>query len=172
MSPYNNPTTPVEDCDCPQSEHRHGTRISYVVHRCRCDDCREANLAYQRHRPGLREGRMVMPWAPPDFKHAACRGLNDVMFDDLHPARAIEICSTCVHEDDCAVWAIEHRIPHGIWGGTKPSQRRRAAPTRQKKEDASVTDPELDEMARQLVGRLDPIGHMEETLVRASRRTA
>lgn len=30
-------------CNCPQAVHVHGSRTTYVVHRCRCDACREDN---------------------------------------------------------------------------------------------------------------------------------
>lgn len=33
---------------------RHGTRTGYVTHRCRCVDCRAANLAYAKERDRLR----------------------------------------------------------------------------------------------------------------------
>lgn len=34
-------------CDCPQARHVHGLRVTYVRHRCRCDECREANRVHQ-----------------------------------------------------------------------------------------------------------------------------
>lgn len=38
---------PLAGCDCPQTRHVHGLRVTYVRHRCRCDDCREANRLHQ-----------------------------------------------------------------------------------------------------------------------------
>lgn len=38
------------DCQCKRAKHQHGTRIAYVVDKCRCDDCREAATAYERNR--------------------------------------------------------------------------------------------------------------------------
>ena len=47
---YDAPTVRHDDCNCAETDHWHGTRACYTVHRCRCDDCRAANTAYQRHR--------------------------------------------------------------------------------------------------------------------------
>lgn len=38
------------DCQCKRAKHQHGTRIAYVVDKCRCDDCREAATSYERNR--------------------------------------------------------------------------------------------------------------------------
>lgn len=39
---------PVRDCTCKEARHEHGTPNAYVVDRCRCRDCREANNARRR----------------------------------------------------------------------------------------------------------------------------
>lgn len=38
------------DCQCKVAQHSHGTRVAYVVDRCRCTECREAATAYERNR--------------------------------------------------------------------------------------------------------------------------
>lgn len=38
------------DCACKKARHEHGTRLGYVVDKCRCEDCREAATAYERNR--------------------------------------------------------------------------------------------------------------------------
>lgn len=45
-------------CDCPRSNHRHGTNRNYVVHHCRCFACRVAHANAQhayRHGQSWRE---------------------------------------------------------------------------------------------------------------------
>lgn len=39
--------------------------------------------------------------------------------------RAKEICQTCPVQDECLQYALEHRIEHGVWGGTSARERRR-----------------------------------------------
>lgn len=36
----------VRDCHCPRARHQHGTRNAYVIDRCRCRACRDANITY------------------------------------------------------------------------------------------------------------------------------
>lgn len=43
-------STRHEDCRCPRTQHVHGSRTTYVVHKCRCDACREDNRIMQRQR--------------------------------------------------------------------------------------------------------------------------
>ena len=38
------------DCQCKRAQHQHGTRTAYVVDRCRCRSCRDANTAAARER--------------------------------------------------------------------------------------------------------------------------
>lgn len=38
------------DCDCPRAVHEHGSRTTYVVHRCRCAECTAANRVAARAR--------------------------------------------------------------------------------------------------------------------------
>jgi len=36
---------------------------------------------------------------------------------------AVEICSSCPLMNECAKFALEERIPHGVWGGLTETQR-------------------------------------------------
>jgi WhiB family redox-sensing transcriptional regulator len=38
---------------------------------------------------------------------------------------AKRICTGCPVKDVCLEYALEHRIDHGVWGGTSERQRRR-----------------------------------------------
>ena len=38
---------------------------------------------------------------------------------------AKKICATCPVRELCLDYALEHRIDHGVWGGTSERQRRR-----------------------------------------------
>lgn len=38
---------------------------------------------------------------------------------------AKRICATCPVSAECLEYALEHRIDHGVWGGTSERQRRR-----------------------------------------------
>lgn len=44
--------------------------------------------------------------------------------DALDQARAV--CARCLVRAECAAYAIDHAIDHGIWGGLSAMQRRRA----------------------------------------------
>lgn len=72
------------DCHCPRAVHEHGQRITYIVHRCRCDDCRTANreAAQKRSRQKL-YGRHWLTDAEPARAHirtlmAAGMGLKTI----------------------------------------------------------------------------------------------
>jgi WhiB family redox-sensing transcriptional regulator len=43
---------------------------------------------------------------------------------------AKRICATCPVKGVCLEYALEHRIDHGVWGGTSERQRRRILKTR------------------------------------------
>lgn len=53
----------------PRKTRPHGTHVKYVVERCRCDECREATLAYERQR---RRDNYERQWGvrPPIFVDA------------------------------------------------------------------------------------------------------
>lgn len=78
---------------------------------------------------------------PPEWtKQAACSGMVTAARDPWSPdddaprtvqaqetALARRICSTCPVRLSCAVEALEHAIPDGMWGGLTPADRRRVA---------------------------------------------
>lgn len=79
--------------------------------------------------------RMVNYWAGPVpvwdqqwRSHAACAGQDT---DDWFPARGASlrhlraICDACPVKTECAEFALEHRIPEGVFGGLSAKQRRR-----------------------------------------------
>ena len=57
---------------------------------------------------------------PPDFPHAACKGLPPVWWDaDSDVAahrRAAEVCGTCPHRGDCLRYGRDNGEV-GVWGG-------------------------------------------------------
>ena len=61
---------------------------------------------------------------------AACKHHNTLLF---FPERwevataARELCAVCPVADDCARYALAHKIEHGIWGGMNVKERRRYA---------------------------------------------
>lgn len=117
---------------------RHGTITGYIYHRCRCDDCREANSTYRRN------GRRNTP--PQDHlasqtwrEAAACHGIDTAVFYPTvkggrgsSPARraydrAIAICHTCPVNYQCLWYALDHKEEHGVWGATTPDDRKALA---------------------------------------------
>lgn len=65
------------DCECKRAAHRHGTWLAYVVDRCRCRACLDADGDYERE---ARERKILARWNPtlPDT-------LSDLV--DAQPAR-------------------------------------------------------------------------------------
>lgn len=51
----------------------------------------------------------------------------DAFFPDkgesLRPAKAV--CLACPVRSACLAYALEHREPHGVWGGLSPRERRK-----------------------------------------------
>ncbi|MEJ5255434.1 MAG: WhiB family transcriptional regulator [Acidimicrobiales bacterium] len=45
--------------------------------------------------------------------------------DGVGVERAKQICASCPVKGPCLEYALEHRIDHGVWGGTSERQRRR-----------------------------------------------
>lgn len=43
---------------------------------------------------------------------------------------AKKLCETCPVKRECLEYALEHRVDHGVWGGTSERQRRRIAKSR------------------------------------------
>jgi WhiB family redox-sensing transcriptional regulator len=64
--------------------------------------------------------------------HAACRAeAPDLFFPigSMGPAllqikRAKAVCHRCPVRDACLVWALEHAITDGVWGGLDEDERR------------------------------------------------
>jgi WhiB family redox-sensing transcriptional regulator len=64
------------------------------------------------------------------MEQGACKGNKHVDFFPTNghflltrPAK--EICNACPVMLDCLAYALEHRIDHGVWGGTDEAERRR-----------------------------------------------
>lgn len=64
---------------------------------------------------------------------AACRDKHPDLFfpvSDANPNQAAiqqakDVCDSCPVTGQCLQWALDNRIPHGIWGGlTKPERDR------------------------------------------------
>ena len=45
--------------------------------------------------------------------------------DGVGVDRARKICAECPAKAPCLEYALEHRIDHGVWGGTSERERRR-----------------------------------------------
>lgn len=45
--------------------------------------------------------------------------------DGVGVDRARKICATCTVKEPCLEYALEHRVDHGVWGGTSERERRR-----------------------------------------------
>jgi WhiB family redox-sensing transcriptional regulator len=45
--------------------------------------------------------------------------------DGVGVAKARKVCADCPMNTRCLEYALEHRIEHGVWGGTSERQRRR-----------------------------------------------
>lgn len=56
-------------------------------------------------------------------RDAACRGSEDLFFEDQDAAKAI--CATCPVMDICRQWALESRQAFGVWGGLSEKDRKR-----------------------------------------------
>ena len=55
-----------------------------------------------------------------------CREMEAGLFfpsDGLGVERARVICMTCPVRQACRDYALRHRIPHGVWGGTSERER-------------------------------------------------
>lgn len=61
---------PAVQCDCKRSSHTHGERITYVIHKCRGDACKEAARLYERNRERMKlYGRANLVPAEPVRRH-------------------------------------------------------------------------------------------------------
>jgi WhiB family redox-sensing transcriptional regulator len=73
---------------------------------------------------------MNAQYRPEWHEHAACVGMNPDMWFPARGAPASEtrqaraICAGCPVREQCADYAFEHGIHHGIFGGLSERQRR------------------------------------------------
>ena len=63
-------------------------------------------------------------------ENAACKKADPAIFFPETAANrvykeAIAICATCTVYKDCMRYALNNRIPFGVWGGLTPKQRER-----------------------------------------------
>ncbi len=70
------------DCQCPRSQHTHGTICCYQVCRCRCIACR---AAYSAHRSTYSAGLVPIPsvWAPREPTRRRLQALHVIGWTDL-----------------------------------------------------------------------------------------
>jgi len=64
------------------------------------------------------------PWAA----YGSCRGEEPDLFFPIpegEPDDGLKICSGCPVREECLIWALDFRIPYGIWGGMTERERRR-----------------------------------------------
>lgn len=78
-------------CDCPVARHEHGTRIMYVIHKCRGAECREAARAYEEKRRrqrlyGIQADRVD---AQPVRDHVEFLRVNGVSYKALSKAAGV-----------------------------------------------------------------------------------
>ena len=60
--------------------------------------------------------------------HARCRNANAAEFfpsDALGVTAAQALCAACPVRMACLNYALEHRLDHGVWGGTSERERQR-----------------------------------------------
>ena len=59
-------------------------------------------------------------------QHALCRDEDiDIFFEFWHHEdRAKSICNACVVSEQCLLYAIEHGLWDGVWGGFTPEERK------------------------------------------------
>lgn len=85
-----------ENCDCPKAIHRHGERTTYVVHKCRCDACREDNTeSMRRLRRDKLYGRHWLVDAEPVRQHL--RWLSSQGMGWKPAARAAGVATSTAH---------------------------------------------------------------------------
>lgn len=114
VNPYDAPTEPNEACHHKVATHYHGTHACYVLDRCRCVPCKNANRAYEKHR---RAWAREFPYTDPPLVDAepARRRVLDLVSQGMSLKRVAEVSG----------------VPHGalsklIYGikGQRPPNRR------------------------------------------------
>jgi WhiB family redox-sensing transcriptional regulator len=53
---------------------------------------------------------------------------------------ARRICADCPVKEPCLEYALEHRIDHGVWGGSSERERRRILKARREAAEAAATE--------------------------------
>lgn len=66
----------VRECTCPVANHQHGTRVAYVVDKCRCRPCRDASSAAERHRLRMKAYGRWEPYVDAEPARAHVRALQ------------------------------------------------------------------------------------------------
>lgn len=68
---------------------------------------------------------VVLPSMNVDWKRAACRGFEDLFFDQTPATEALarRICYACPIRAECLNWALETPEHYGMWGGLSEKQR-------------------------------------------------
>lgn len=61
---------------------------------------------------------------PAWHSYAACRGKDELMWDETRAEEAKQICSGCPVEGHCLEYAL-NRGEVGVWGGTDDDERRK-----------------------------------------------
>lgn len=53
------------------------------------------------------------------MQHAKCKGVDTNFFfsDPTETYKAVEFCKDCPVKTPCAQYAIDNKIPHGVFGG-------------------------------------------------------
>lgn len=89
--------------------------------------------------------RLRAPW---EFESPSCAGLGlDTFYieDETNPRMYAEIktvmkmCSSCVHNVECAEWGIS-KERWGIWGGLTPKQRENIRRSRRRAKDFRIIE--------------------------------
>ncbi|MHB1503940.1 MAG: WhiB family transcriptional regulator [Acidimicrobiales bacterium] len=80
---------------------------------------------------------MTAPLSASWRKHAACRGIDPLVFyptsdDDADAEEAKAICAICPVRQACLEHALTSREREGVWGGTTERERRRIHRQRRK----------------------------------------
>ena len=89
---------------------------------------------------GAMSAETEMEW----MLHAKCRGVAPTAFfpsDGVGVERAQRVCENCPVRMECLEYALEHRIEHGVWGGTSERERRRIARRRRQPGDIASFSP-------------------------------
>lgn len=109
----------------------HGTSVGKILSSQNGKASRRTQSTLGVYRGGVK--------AAPDFTNAACRDADPELFFSEGPnsserewQKARLICKECPVVFECAMWALEHEISYGMWGGTTPQERKELTKDRRK----------------------------------------